>query len=83
MEYKALVSFSGAISMSMGEVREIEDQYLIDDLLKAGYIVPVRESSDDRGPLGNDKEDKPNGTKSAPRGRSNQAAPGKGGKTKK
>lgn len=41
MEYKALVSFSGAISMSMGEVREIEDPAIVNDLLKAGYIQPA------------------------------------------
>lgn len=40
MEYEALVSFSGAISMSMGEVREIEDPAIVNDLLKAGYIQP-------------------------------------------
>lgn len=40
MQYKAIVSFSGKISMSNGMVREISDQSLIDDLLKAGYIIP-------------------------------------------
>ena len=40
MLYKATVSFSGVVSMSMGEVREISDQTLIDDLIKAGHIVP-------------------------------------------
>ena len=25
----------------MGEVREISDQSLVDDLLKAGYIIPL------------------------------------------
>ena len=41
MQYKALVSFSGKVSMAMGEVREISDQSLVDDLLKAGYILPL------------------------------------------
>ena len=41
MQYKALVSFSGKLSMAMGEVREISDQSLVDDLLKAGYIIPL------------------------------------------
>ena len=41
MKYKALVSFSGLISMSMGEVREIEDPEIAKDLLKVGYIHPV------------------------------------------
>lgn len=39
MLYKACVSFSGAISMAMGEVREISDPVLAADLLKAGHIV--------------------------------------------
>lgn len=41
MRYKALVSFSGQISMAMGEVREISDQSIVDDLLKARYIIPI------------------------------------------
>ena len=40
MLYKATISFSGKISMAMGDIREIEDASLVDDLLKAGYIVP-------------------------------------------
>ena len=39
MLYKACVSFSGAISMAMGEVREISDPALAADLLKAGHVV--------------------------------------------
>lgn len=39
MLYKACVSFSGQISMAGGEVREISDQNLVNDLLKAGYII--------------------------------------------
>ena len=39
--YKACVSFSGLnISMAKGQIREISDSALVDDLLKAGYIVP-------------------------------------------
>lgn len=41
MQYKATVSFSGLISMSSGEVRELSDQAIIDDLLKAGYIMEL------------------------------------------
>lgn len=41
MEYKAIVSFSGLkLSMRAGEVREISDDSLVSDLLKAGYIIP-------------------------------------------
>jgi hypothetical protein len=41
MQYKAIVSFSGKLSMAKGQVRKISDQSLIDDLLKAGYIIPL------------------------------------------
>lgn len=41
MKYKALVSFSGAVSMSKGQVREINDKYIVADLLQAGYIEPI------------------------------------------
>ena len=36
--YKALVSFSGKVTMSAGDVREIADTTIAEDLLKAGYI---------------------------------------------
>lgn len=38
MKYRALKGFSGLISMKKGEVKEIKDKYIVDDLLKAGYI---------------------------------------------
>ena len=41
MEYRALKGFSGLISMKNGEVKEIKDKYIVDDLLKAGYIEPI------------------------------------------
>lgn len=44
MRYIALVSFSGAISMHKGEIREISDSSLVNDLLKAGYITPYEAS---------------------------------------
>lgn len=40
--YKALRSFSGLISMIEGEVREISDQSLVKDLLRAGHIEEVK-----------------------------------------
>ena len=40
--YKALTSFSGLISMTEGEIREIKDQAVADDLLKAGYIEEIK-----------------------------------------
>ena len=41
--YRATISFSGLITMTKGEVREIKDKDLIKDLTNAGYIVPVEE----------------------------------------
>lgn len=40
MLYVACVSFSGKITMTKGKVGEITDSALVDDLLKAGYIIP-------------------------------------------
>ena len=40
--YKALKSFSGAISMREGETREIDNAELVADLLKAVYIEEVK-----------------------------------------
>lgn len=40
--YKALVSFSGLISMAKGEVKEITDNEIVKDLLEAGYIEEVK-----------------------------------------
>lgn len=40
--YRALVSFSGVISMTLNEEREITDKNLIKDLVKAGYIEKVK-----------------------------------------
>lgn len=40
MKVKALKTFSGAVSMYEGEVREIKDDYILADLTKAGYIEP-------------------------------------------
>ena len=39
--YRALVSFSGRISMAKGEVREISDKSMVKDLLSAKYIEEV------------------------------------------
>lgn len=43
MKYMALVSFSGVVSMAMGEVREISDPLIAKDLLRAGHIMKVTE----------------------------------------
>lgn len=41
--YRATVSFSGVVSMAMGEVREILDESIAKDLLNAGYIEEIKE----------------------------------------
>ena len=41
MMYRALVSFCGVVSMTMGEIGEISDPSIVTDLLKAGYIAEV------------------------------------------
>ena len=38
MKCKALVSFAGLVTMHKGEVRDIGDEYIVNDLVKAGYI---------------------------------------------
>lgn len=38
MKVKAKVGFSGVISMSVGQVGEIEDKELLSDLIQAGYV---------------------------------------------
>lgn len=43
MKYKALVSFSGALTAVKGQILEIEDEFLKSDLLNAGYIKKVTE----------------------------------------
>lgn len=42
MLYKAKVSFSGLVSMAEGEVKEILDSSIAEDLLKAKYIEAVK-----------------------------------------
>ena len=40
--YKALVSFSGKVSMSVGEVADLADVTIAKDLLRAGYIEEIK-----------------------------------------
>lgn len=44
MKYRALISFSGNITMAMGEVREIENKGIANDLLNAGYIEELKKT---------------------------------------
>ena len=43
MKYRALVSFTGSVSMAGGEVREISDLAIAKNLLKVGYVEEVKE----------------------------------------
>ena len=40
-KYRALVSFTGSVSMAMGEVREISDTPFAESLVKVGYLMEV------------------------------------------
>jgi hypothetical protein len=42
LNVKALVSFSGLVTMQKGEEREIRNKEIYDDLLKANYIEEVK-----------------------------------------
>lgn len=44
MKYKALKSFSGLVSMFEGEIKEIENKDIVNDLLNAHYIEEVKET---------------------------------------
>lgn len=41
MRFRAAVSFAGTVSMAKNEEKEIADEAVISDLLRAGYIEPV------------------------------------------
>ena len=40
MLVKALKSFSGAVAMSKGTIKDIEDKFVVEDLIRAGYVEP-------------------------------------------
>lgn len=44
MKYKALVSFSGAVTASLNQIIEINDEEIANDLLNVGYITVVKDS---------------------------------------
>lgn len=41
MKVKALIAFSGVVSMYEGEVRDINSDDILKDLTSAGYIEPA------------------------------------------
>lgn len=42
MKYIAKKAFSGRLSMKKGDIKELNDAYIIEDLLNAGYIEEVQ-----------------------------------------
>ena len=46
MKVRAKTCFSGMITMGVGEVRDIEDDFILNDLLRAGYVEPVETDGD-------------------------------------
>lgn len=46
MKVKAKVSFSGIVSMGLGDEREIGDETVLKDLLEAGYVEEVEKRAD-------------------------------------
>ena len=57
MEYRALKSFVGLVCMKRGEVKEITDKDTTEDLLRCGFIEPVK--SDSKSKTENKTEAKP------------------------
>ena len=45
MAYKATKSFSGVISMKKGDVRDITNEEVAKDLLRAGYVIELADES--------------------------------------
>lgn len=45
MKYKALTNFCGIVSASVGDIVEISDTVVIEDLLKSKYIEEVAEET--------------------------------------
>ena len=42
MKYKVLVGYSGVVSAPLDSIVEYTDEVIINDLLQAGYIEPVK-----------------------------------------
>lgn len=47
MDYRALKTFAGVVSMRRGEVKDIKDQEIANGLLNAGYIEEVANKAKD------------------------------------
>lgn len=67
MMYKALISFTGLVSMAKGDVREISDISLASDLLKAGYIEEAKAQPEEKPKAEPKKATKKETTKKSPK----------------
>lgn len=43
--YKATTSFSGIVNMKKGDVKEINNEEVAKDLLRAGYVIELADES--------------------------------------
>lgn len=41
MLVKAITNFAGSVTMHIGEVKDIKDKQIVNDLLKAKYVEPI------------------------------------------
>ena len=57
MKVKALRSFSGVVSMSRGQEMDIQDEFILNDLMKAGYVEPLEENEEDKPKKKSKKDD--------------------------
>lgn len=74
MLYKALKTFAGLEKMKRGEIKDLKDDYIIKDLLKAGYIEPAEDVPAEATP---DEDDKPADKPAEDEGVTSEDAPAK------
>ena len=60
--YKALVSFTGKVRMKKGEVKDIADEAIAQDLIRCGYVESL-EKKEEKPASEEKKEEKPASTK--------------------
>lgn len=58
MKYKALIGFSGVVTMAQGEIKEIDNPDVAKDLLRAKFIEEVKEDKGAKAPAEEKKAEK-------------------------
>ena len=48
MKVKAIKSFVGVVSMSVGDIKDIQSDEVVNDLVKAGYVEAVEDKPEDK-----------------------------------